>query len=439
MAALLSIWGCTSSLQTAQNTGEVDDLYGSSSNAQVYASASNDMSSVAQRPTRQRASMRGRNANPDYNDEQQYGANANTDEYYSELTTRKLNRGLSADPGWSDNATNAYNNGFTNGYSAAQTSALSWNRWGFNNMGFYSGLGLGMGLGYGGLGGFGYSPFYGGFGSPYGYDSFAYSPFGYGGFGGFGGFGYSPFYSPFGYSAFAYSPFGYSPFGYGGFGSGFYGGGGYYGYPGYVNNVIVTGADPYRNNRAYYGGNRTGGRYTSDFDNTNRGYNAGGRRAATGTYANSSGAATTGSTSNSSYYAPRGGRNNAYYYDNGSATRSSGNSVPAYTGNANATSTYSAPRGGRGYSNSNDYYSNGSGNGRSSYQQPSYQAPQRTYQSQSRSSYQQPSYQQPSQPAYQSQSRGFSQPSYSAPSGGGFSGGSSGGGSTGGGGGRGPR
>jgi len=178
MAALLSIWGCTSSLQTAQNTGESDDLYGSSSNAQVYASASNAGSSVAQRPTRQRALTRGRDANPDYNDEQQYGAGSDTDEYYSELSTRKLNRGISPDPGWIDNSTNSYNNGFANGYNAAQTSAMSWNRWGFNNMGFYSGLGLGLGLGYGGLGGFGYSPFYGGFNSPYMYDSFAYSPYG---------------------------------------------------------------------------------------------------------------------------------------------------------------------------------------------------------------------------------------------------------------------
>lgn len=448
LAALLSIWGCSSTLQTAQNTGETDDLYGSSSNAQVYASASSNASSVTQRNTRQRSSVRGRNANPDYNDEQQYGNGTNTDEYYSELSTRNLNRGISPDPGWTDNSangyagTNGYNSGFVNGYNAAQTSALSWNRWGFNNMGFYSGLGLGVGLGYGGLGGFGYSPFNSGFYSPYAYDSFAYGPFGYGGgFGGYsGGFGYSPFYSPFGYSAFGYSPFGYG----GGFGSyfggGYYGGG--YGYPGYVNNVIVTGADPYRNNRTYYSGSRTAGRYTSDFDNTNRGYNAGGRRAATGAYANSSGTAPAGSNSNSGYYAPRGGRNNSYYYDNGSAGRTSGNSIPTYSGNANATSTYSAPRGGRGYSNSNDYYSNGGG--RSGAQQPSYQAPQRTYQSQSRS-YQQPSYQQ-QQPSYQSQSRSYSQPSFSAPSSGGFSGGSrGGGGSVGGGGGsvggggRGPR
>ena len=155
LALLMGFWSCSSSLQTAQNAGEVDDLYGNSGNAAVYASNSSDYSSVAsknapsQRYSRQQQRSL-RNANPDYNDEQ-YAANGgtNSDEYYTELSARKLNRGLSPDPGWNDNGTNAYNSGFANGYNSATTSAYSWNRWGFNNTGFYSGLGMGLGMGLG--------------------------------------------------------------------------------------------------------------------------------------------------------------------------------------------------------------------------------------------------------------------------------------------------
>lgn len=201
LAALMGIWSCTSSRQTAQNAGEIDDLYGNSGNTEVYASNRQSDGYSDSRPNRQqqrydRQQQRSlRNANPDYNDEQQ-GYDSNTDEYYTELSARKLNRGLSPDPGWNETGTNAYNSGFVNGYNSAMTSAYSWNRWGFNNMGFYSGLGLGLGI----------NSFNFGFGSPF------YSPF-YG-----GGFGYSPFYSPFGYNNF-YDPF-YSSYAYGGWGMG---------------------------------------------------------------------------------------------------------------------------------------------------------------------------------------------------------------------------
>ncbi|GAB3566848.1 hypothetical protein GCM10027578_16520 [Spirosoma luteolum] len=408
MAALLGIWSCSSTRQTAQNVGEVDDLYGTSGNAQVYASTTNDASAV-QRPARQR-NQQGRNANPDYNDEQQ-GYSTNADEYYSELSTRKLNRGISPDPGWGDNATNAYNSGFVNGYNAASTSAYSWNRWGFNNLGFYSGLGIG--LGYGGFGGFNRFG-YGGFGGyPY-YDTFAYSPYGYGFGGGFSPF-YSPFYSPFGYSTFAYSPFGY-PYG-GGYG-GYYGGG-YYG--GYTNNVVVVGADPYRNRTYIRSNNGSARTYGSDFENSPRAYtNSGGRRGSSSTYNN--GYSNSGSTNSGYYSRPATSSRGSYYYDNSASSngRTSG-SAPAYSSGSSSSNSqyYARPReSSRGSYTPSDYNSGG----RSSYQQqPAYQQQQRTYQQ---------------QPAYQSQSRGsYSAPSYSAPSGGG----SSGGGAPAGGGGRGPR
>ena len=418
LAALMGIWSCSSSRQTAQNTGEVDDLYGNSGNAAVYASNSSDPSSVVPQNSRQqRRSLR--NANPDYNDEQQYKSDGstNTDEYYTELSARKLNRGLSADPGWGDVGTNAYNSGFVNGYNSAATSAYSWNRWGFNNTGFYNGLGLGLGLGaYGGFGG--YSRFGMGFGSPfyspfYG-NSFAYSPFGYDPF-------YSPYvYSPFGYGYGGYGNSFYSPF-YGG--SSYYGGGGYYGTPVYVNNAYVSGADPYRNRTYNRTNERSAGRYTADFDNSARSYNPnGGRRASDNT-----GAATRGSDG---YYArPNGGSSRgSYYYDNGSS------------GNGRSGATTSAPAYNSGNSSGNDYYArpressrgsytpsagnnSGYGSGRSggSYQQPTQTYQQPSYQRESSRSYSQPSYSQPSQPSYSAPSRSYSAPSYSGGGGGGGS------------------
>ncbi|MBC7571062.1 MAG: hypothetical protein H7319_15190 [Spirosoma sp.] len=442
MAALLGIWSCSSSRQTAQNAGEVDDLYGNSSNAAVYAGNSSNVSTVAQRPAQRYGNRQqqqfSRNTNPDYApNEAQQGYNANSDEYYTELSTRKLNRGLSPDPGWSDDGTNAYNSGFVNGYSSAQTSAYSWNRWGFNNTGFYNGLGLGLGLGaFGGYGG--YNSF--GFGNPFYGGSYAYSPFGYG-----GGFG-----SPFGYGGYGgYNSFGYSPFGYGGYNSFGYGGfnnfynpyGGFYGSPVIVNNVNVVGADPYRSNRSY--GPRGSGStntYNNGFVNSARTGNSGGR---TGTYSgdaptytNSRGSS---SSSNGTYAAPRANSRGAYYYDNSGSTagsgRSAGNSTPTYSSPAPSYSSgrsnsdyYAAPR-----QNSRGSYtpptsSYGDNNsGRSGYNQPSYQS-------------RQPSYQSQQQPSYSAPQRSYSQPStpsYSAPSsggGGGYSGGGGGGGGS-----RGPR
>lgn len=110
LAALMGFWSCASTQQTARNTGEVDDLYASSASAQVYADNSSDASTVAERPSRQQQRFERqqslRNRNPEYTDEQP-GYDANSDEYYTELSARKLNRGLSPDPGWNDDGTNA--------------------------------------------------------------------------------------------------------------------------------------------------------------------------------------------------------------------------------------------------------------------------------------------------------------------------------------------
>jgi len=431
MAALLGLWSCSSSRQTAQNAGEVDDLYGSSANAVVYAGNSSDVSSVARRPTQRydRQQLRNRSTNPDYVPTEEQGYNANTDEYYTDLSARKLNRGLSPDPGWSDDGTNAYNSGFVNGYNSAQTSAYSWNRWGFNNTGFYNGLGLGLGLGaFGGYGG--YNSF--GFGNPF-YNRYSYSPFGYG-FGG-GGF-YDSFYSPFGYGG--YNSFGYNPY-FGGFNSFYspysYFGGGYYGGGAViVNNVNVIGADPYRSNRSYGPrGSSSTNRYNDGFVNSPRTGNSGGR---TGTYSGNAPTYTdsrgSSSSSNGYYAAPRANsRGGSYYYDNsgtGNSGRVSSGSTPAspapsYSSGRSNSDYYAAPRqNSRGsYTPPASSYGN-NGSGRSSYQsqQPSYQSQQPSYQSRQQQTYSQPS-----------------TPSYSAPSqssgggGGGYSGGGGGGGSRG--------
>jgi len=452
MAALLGIWSCSSSRQTAQNAGEVDDLYGNSSNAAVYAGNSSDVSTVVQRPTqryanRQQPQRFNRNANPDFSaNEEQQGYNANSDEYYTELSTRKLNRGLSPDPGWSDNGTNAYDSGFANGFNQAQTSALSWNRWGFNNTGFFGGMGLGMGMGMG-MGGFG------GFGSPWGWGNGFNMGFGNpwgGGFNSFGGGFYDPFWGGGGFNSFAFSPWGFgggfNNFGYGGFnrfgGGGFFGGGfggGGFGNNVIVNNINVVGADPYRNSRSY--GPRGSGstnNYNNGFVNTPRAGNSGGR---TGTYSGDAPTYTNSrsnsSSSNGNYAAPRANSRGAYYYDNSGNTagsgRSSGNATPSYSSPA---PSYSSGR-----SNS-DYYATPRQNSRGSYTPP---ASSYGNSSNGRSGYTQPSYQsrQSQQPAYSAPQRS-STPSYSSPSrsssGGGGGGGYSGGGGGGGGGGsRGPR
>ncbi|KAB7731183.1 hypothetical protein F5984_10280 [Rudanella paleaurantiibacter] len=434
LAALMGLASCTSSRQTAQNAGEMDDLYGSSANAVVY--EGNRQSS---QPTESYASTRSqrqrerdsysRNTNPDYVNDEQRGYDPNRDDYYTELSTRNVKRGLSADPGWN---TGSYNDGFTDGYYAGignpAFNSTRWNPWGWNN-GFNTGLSIGLGVGTGfgwgnpwgwnsfnrfGYGGGFYDPFWGG-----GFNSFAYSPWGYG-----GGF-YDPFWGS-GFNRFGYGGFGYSPWG------------GGWNRPVIVSNTIITGADPYRATRTYGArGSASNSRYNDNFNNTPRNYNPrgnGGRTAtgsATPAYGNNTNTGTSTGSSDSYYARPRNTRGTYYYESGANNTGTRGGSTPSgtYTNPNGRTGSstggyYSAPR-----ENSRGTYTPRSGNStyesRPSYNQPSYQAPQRsTYESR-------PSYSQPSQ---------SSTPSYSAPSSGGSRGGGGGSYSGGGGGGsRGPR
>jgi hypothetical protein len=235
VVAMLGMGACSSSRQTAQRVSEVDDLYGNSGDAAVYAgddrkTSQQDVRQATRLDRRQLQQRGGRNMNPDYVDGQQNATGTDAD-YYTELSARQVQRGISPDPGWG--STGSYNDGFVNGYNQGLYGANSWNRWGWNNTGFLGGVTLGMGIG----SAFGYSPF--GY-SPFGYSSYAYSPFGYGGYNpyAYGGGFYDPFYSSYGFGG-----YGYSPFGYGGYSP--YAFGGYYGRPTIVNNnYIVTGADP---------------------------------------------------------------------------------------------------------------------------------------------------------------------------------------------------
>ncbi|MBC8152915.1 MAG: hypothetical protein H7Z72_08400, partial [Bacteroidetes bacterium] len=163
LAGVLTLAGCTTSRQTAQ-TGEADDLYGTSANAAVYASAPSD--NQPSRPSSQPYTRNGRrttdqyarNTNPDYVDGP-IGDGEQIDYYTDSLTSRKLQRGLSPDPGWG----NAYDQGYSNGFNSALAynnpyfNSSRWNQWGgFGGSSFYGGLGLGLGIG----SAFGYSPFY---------------------------------------------------------------------------------------------------------------------------------------------------------------------------------------------------------------------------------------------------------------------------------------
>jgi hypothetical protein len=444
LVALMSLAGCSTSRQTAQTTGEMDDLYASSANAVVH-EGSGQSAQPAERTTTTRDFSRQRtlrNTNPDYaaNDDQR-GYDPNQDEYYTELTTRKLKRGLSPDPGWTGGS---YNDGFTDGYYAGlgnpSFNGLRWNPWGWGS-GFSNGFSLGLGVGsawgspwgmnsWNRWGGGFYDPFWGG-----GFNSYAYSPWGWGG--GFNSWGYDPYWGG----------------GFNRWGNGWNNwGGGWNNWNRPVivnNNTIITGADPYRNSRSYGArGTSSSNRYNDNFNNTARSTdtrNTGGRTAygnGSPAYGGNSGSSSTPSSSDGYYARPRQNSRGGYYYENGGSSangNSSRSSAPAstYSNPSNSGGYYSAPR-----QNSRGSYSppsdNGgsysSGNSSRTYSQPSYQAPtqQRSYESRSES---RPSY----QPQQSSQS--YSQPSYSAPSSSGSSNSSGGGGYSGGGGGgsRGPR
>lgn len=419
LLAAVGFWGCSSSRQTAQNAGEFDDLYGSSSDGSVISAPAKEKR-LSDRSSTQRFDRFDPNSNPDYND--QTTGQFNDDEYYSEISARKVTRGISPDPGW--NTDNAYTNGFANGYNSAMLNS-SWNRWGWNSP-FYGGLSLGIGMGMSpwGFGSGFYSPFNSPFYSPFGFGGgYAYSPFGYGYGGGF----YDSFYSPYGYG---YNNF-YSPYYGGGFGRSVV----------VVNNYNNLGA----NRNATYGarGGNSRDRYNSDFVNTPRSYNNsnnGGRRSGelnssnNNSYYSRPNNSGGNATNSSSYGAGRQNSRGSDYYYGGSSTggRASANSssAPSYSAPSNSD-YYAAPR-----QNSRGSYTPPSVNSGSRYSAPQYSAPQQsnTYQAPTRS-YQPPtrSYEAPAQRSYSPPS----QPSYSAPSqshssgGGGYSGGGGGGGSRG--------
>jgi hypothetical protein len=437
LLAVVGFWGCSSTKQTAQNAGEFDDLYGSSSDAAVISSPVKEKRLASRQPT-QRFNKGTLNSDPEYYNEQT-AAQFSDDEYYSEVSARKVTRGISADPGW--NTDNAYTDGFSNGYNMAMMNS-GWNRWGWNSP-FNGGLSLGIGMGMGmGMSPWGFNRFNNPFFSPFGYSPFgfgggyAYNPFGYGG--GFGGGFYDSFYSPFGFGNGFYSPYSYGYGGLGGFGG---------------RNVVVV--NNYNNigasRNATYGarGGSSRDRYNGDFVNTPRSYNNnnGGRRSGELNSANNntyySRPNTSGSTNNGTYGAGRtNSRGSDYYYggsSNGGRASANNAATPSYSAPSNSD-YYAAPR-----SNSRGSYTpSPSVNSGSRYSAPqqnqSYQAPTRSYQSAPSRSYEAPSQRSYSQPAQRSYSPP-SQPSYSAPSGGSRGGSSGGGGGSysGGGGSRGPR
>lgn len=406
LLVVLGFWGCSTTKTVT------DDLYGSSADAPAYA-MKESRPVERTRTASQRYEDSRMNANPDYSDQ---SSGLPDDEYYSEVTARKVTRGISADPGWSSD--NGYTNGFANGYNTAMMNS-SWNRWGWNSP-FYGGLSLGIGLG---MSSWGYNPWgwnsmrYGGFYDPFWGGGYAYSPFSYGGF-------YDPFnsYSPFGYG-YGFNSF-YSPYSYGGYGRPVV----------VVNNYDRIGA----NRNAIYGARRGASRdrYNGDFVNTPRSYNGnnGGRRSGE---LNSSNNTTNNNTyysrpntsgSANSYGAGRANSRGADYYYGGS-----GNSGRANADNSSSRPTYSAPS-----TSNSDYYAAPRQNSRGSYTPPSYnsgsrsgvttqtyQAPTRTYEAPQRS------YSPPSQPSYSSPSFGGSRGGGSSSGGGGYSGGGGGGGSRG--------
>ncbi|MFD1139990.1 hypothetical protein ACFQ4C_02685 [Larkinella insperata] len=414
LLVVLGFWGCSSSKNLA---GESDDLYGSSADAPVYASKESRPVERT-RTASQRYEDSRMNANPDYNDQT---LGLGDDEYYSEVTARKVTRGISPDPGWSSD--NSYTNGFANGYNTAMMNS-SWNRWGWNSP-FFGGMNLGIGLGMSSWGWGGLNSWrYGGFYDPFWGGSYAYSPF-YGG--GFGGGFYDPFY--------AYSPFGYG-YGFNSFYNPYMYGGGY-GRPVIVNNYDRIGA----NRNATYGARRgvSRDRYNSDFVNTPRSYNNnnGGRRSGERNSANNTANNTyysrpnnSGGTVNTgSYGTGRANSRGSYYYGESGSGGSRSNTNPS------GRPSYTTPS-----TNNSDYYAAPRQNSRGTYSAPSYNSGSRVGASQETRTYQAPSR------SYEAPQRTYSppsQPSYSSPSfggsrgGGGSSGG--GGGYSGGGGSRGPR
>ena len=295
-AALMSLAvGCSSSKQVAKssNSSEVyDDMYAS-------ANETRPASLTSRERFQQNQEEEYVNQNPEYRDQKRTDVQG-TDEYYSQDWVNSR--------GYYQNQT-PYGNGANNfGYNGGWNSPFNSYGSGFNS--WYGNPGISFGLGFGSGFGNSWNRWGGGF------DSFGYSPYGFGG-------GYSPFNS-FGFG-------GYNPWG-GGFGNSFYDPWGYnnfYGRGGFGNTYVYN----YGNNVAGANGNysnpstprapRSRDTYSSSAYNSD--YNSG-RGGSTVTRGNRSDNSNTNTTNGDYYSRPR--RDNGYSGSSGSrtTTTSSGSS-----------------------------------------------------------------------------------------------------------------
>jgi hypothetical protein len=362
---LMGLWGCSSKNYTT-TSGEYDDLYGNSSDGIVAVAGRGEEAEDEDLAA-------SRNRNPEYQNDSKNNNPTSSEDYYDEsyLSSRGLSRNYSP--------TGGYNNGFADGYRAAQNSLTNWHLydpWGrtYNNWspGFSFGMSYGMMGRYGNR--YAMNPY-----SVYGYDP--YSPF-----------GYNP-YSPFGNNSYAYnSGWGWNdpwnswgnPY------NSYYGGYNNYGYnngssiwysnPRYVTNQRTL-TDPdtkrtYDYNRVSRGSNTYNDRFDNDAKYSSRRTSSEGVGSSTGTAA--------GNYSSSR----RGNASEVYYGSNGSSAgrtstegRSAASTTDSYSGRSrgNSSSSYSTDNSSRqrssystpSSSNSSDYGSRSS----SSYSSPSYSSP----------------------------------------------------------------
>jgi hypothetical protein len=319
-AALMSLTlGCSSSKQVAKssNNSEVyDDMYAS-------ANETRPVSLTSRERYQQNQEEEYVNQNPEYRG-QAKNQTQGTDEYYSQnwINSRQYYQNQTTPYG--NNNYNNYNNGGYGNYNNGFNSPFNSYGSGFNS--WYGNPGISFGLGFGS--GFGNSwNRWGG-----GYDSFGYSPYGFGG--GYSPFGFGGGYSPFGFGG--YSPFNSYGYGYGafspyGYGNSFYDPyNSFYG-RGYGNTYVynygnnVTGANGNYSNPVTPRTPRARDTYSSSAYNGD--YNRGGNTVIRGNRTDN-----TNTTGNSDYYSrPR--------RDNGYSGSNSGSRTSTYSsGNSNSSS-----------------------------------------------------------------------------------------------------
>ena len=306
--ALMSLTlGCSSSKQVAKssNNSEIyDDMY-----------ASTDETRPATLTSRERYQQNQEeeyiNQNPEYRGQNKNQAQG-TDEYYSQNWVNS--RGFYQNQTPYGNGYGNYDNfGYNNGFNSP------FNRYGSGFNSWYGNPGISFNLGYGSYFGNSWNRWGGG------YDSFGYSPFGFGGYSPYGFGGYSPF------NSFGYGYGGYSPYG---FGSSFYDPyNSYYG-RGFGNTYVynygnnVTGANGNYSNPATRTP-RARDTYSSSAYNGDYNANRGGNTVTRGSRTDNSNA-----TGNNDYYSrPR--RDNGY---SGSSTNSTINNTNSNANNRSNSS-----------------------------------------------------------------------------------------------------